>query len=173
MARIAENINTIVTDGSKVFAGVKDLAAAEIKPAIKAGAMGTGLFGATATAGLSALRYVLLTLALLFSYLFTVLFKFTYPVALIFGFGTMALLNLLVMAFFAILGARQFRKVKGPREAMAQMRESMLTLTNAATAGGADAKAGVRPEPLDDPGVAQAVAVGDVPPANYVTDPLR
>jgi hypothetical protein len=164
-----------MTDGPAVFAGVKDLAAAELKPSIKAGAAGTGLFGATVTVGLSALRFVLLTLALLFAYLYTRIFDISYPAGLIFGFGTMALLGLVVTVMFAVLGSKQFRKVKGPREALVQVRESVLAVTNAATAGGVDATAGLRPEmaPLAATTPARQMSVGDEPPANYVTDPLR
>ncbi|MDR1355002.1 MAG: phage holin family protein [Propionibacteriaceae bacterium] len=172
MAQIAKNITTIMTDGSAVFAGVKDLAAAELKPAIKAGAVGTGLFGATATVGLAALRFGLLTLALLFAYLYTAIFDVSYPVGLIFGFGTMALFGLLITVAFAVLGARQFKKVSGPREALQQVRETVLAVTNAATAGGAAAKAGVNVSASNLAAPAQTVFTSDEPPANYVSDPL-
>ncbi|MDR2619696.1 MAG: phage holin family protein [Propionibacteriaceae bacterium] len=175
MAHVAQNITTIMTDGPAVLAGVKDLAAAELKPAVKAGAVGTGLFGATATVGLAVLRFALLTFAFLFSYLYTVIFDVSYPAGLIFGFATMTLLALAVTVVFALMGSKQFKKVHGPKAALEQLRESILAVTNAAAAGSTEAAAGIHPAaPADATTAAPVVAdsAGDEPPANYVTDPL-
>lgn len=136
----ADYIQVLKTTVPKMVTQISDLAKAELKPAAKHGGIGAGSFAAAAVVGLTALFLLMLTLAFALSMFFHEILHRNPLTALTFGFLTMTVLCLLIVAAFAIVGKTQLSKVKAPQATIAETKASIAAVSDAITSGAEDAK---------------------------------
>ena len=137
---IADYIQVLKTTIPNMVSQIGDLAKAELKPAAKHGGIGAGAFAAAAVVGLTALYLVLLTFAFALSMFFHEILNRNPLTALMFGFLTMTVLCLLIVAALALFGKSQISQVKAPQATIAETKASIGAITDAIEFGAQDAK---------------------------------
>lgn len=125
---------------------IKELATAEIKPAVKNGGIGVGLFGGAAVVGLTVLKLFLLTGAFAFSMIYAEVAGRNPLTALTLGFLTMSVLALIIMAVLALLGKGRISQVKAPEATIAETKASLNAFADAIEQGVTDATQGRVPD---------------------------
>ena len=117
---------------------IKELAAAELKPAVKNGGVGAGLFGGAAVIGITALKLFLLTGAFALSMIYAEVLGRNPLTALTLGFLTMSVLALIIVAVLALLGKGKISKVKAPEATIAETKASLSAVADAIENGVTD-----------------------------------
>ncbi len=169
---VGDYIANIKAAAPKMVSGIKELAAAEIKPTVKHAGIGGGLLGGAAVFALTALSILVLAFAFGLSVFFFYVANRGLLVALTLGFLTAGVLLLLLAALLGLLGKTQVEKVKAPTMTIEETKKAINALGNSLTAGVADAKIGVvdrhrAGRPWDE------VYSGGATEARYVADPLE
>ncbi|WIY82114.1 phage holin family protein [Propionimicrobium sp. PCR01-08-3] len=137
---IADYIQVLKTTVPTMLSQIKDLAMAELKPAAKHGGIGAGSFIAALVVALTALFLLMLTGGFALSMFFHEIANRNELTALMFGFLTMAVLCLLIVAALALFGKSQVSKVKAPEATIAEAKASIGAVSEAIGRGSADAK---------------------------------
>ena len=135
---IADYIQVLKTTIPNMVSQIGDLAKAELKPAAKHGGIGAGAFAAAAVVGLTALFLVLLTFAFALSMFFHEILNRNPLTALMFGFLTMTVLCLLIVAALALFGKSQISQVKAPQATIAETKASLSAVADAIENGVTD-----------------------------------
>lgn len=141
---VIDYVNNLKSEASRLFAGISELAKAEIGPSAKHAGIGGGMLGATAVLGIGMLWLLLFTVGLWLSVLFSKIFDLGVLVSLGWGFTTMLVVAILLVVVFGLIGLAQVKKVKMPEATIAETKASLAALTDSITAGVADARQGVR-----------------------------
>ena len=150
-----------------VLSGIKELAGAQIKPSVKHVGVGAGMMGGTAALGLAGLRFFVLALAFLVSWLFS-LIGLSVLFCLFLGFVVAMLVAFGLAGVLALKGVGQFKKVSGPKDALEQLSTTMADVSQAVSAGSDIAVAGPPRRAGDDADEAAPAA----PRPHYVVDPI-
>lgn len=119
---------------------IKELAAAEIKPAAKHGGIGAGMFGGAASFAWIGLKTLGLTLCFLLSMIFHEAVGLNHLTALTVGFAIGTLLMFVFAGLLAVIGKGQFKHVKAPEATIAETKASIAAIGQAISAGSEDAK---------------------------------
>ncbi len=125
---------------------IGELAKAELKPAAKHGGIGAGAFGGAAVVGLTVLKFLMLTGAFALSMFYAEILGRNPLTALTFGFLTMSVIGLIIVAILALFGKLQFGKVKAPQATIAETKASLGAISTAIEAGISDASEGRMPQ---------------------------
>jgi len=160
--RPSEYLHKIASNTGAVATHVSELVAAEVKPAVKGAAAGSGLVAGAGFLGYTALKIFGIALAFLFAWLFSAAGLSTF-ISLFLGFCVLGVLTLLLTAGAALWGKRQFKKVKAPTAALEEIKATVSALGPAVADGIKDAEdaliasktakeaAAPKPKPVRDP----------------------
>lgn len=156
----ADYLRTLRAAVPTMVSQISELAKAEIKPSLRHGGVGTGLFGIAAVIGAIVVGFLMLTGGFVFSMIYAEVLHRHPLTALTLGFATVAVLGLLLMVAFVFAGVRQFKRVKVPEAAIAETKASLAAIADAIESGSADATQRrlpvVLPEPADTPDLADS-----------------
>ena len=162
--RPSEYLHQIASNGGAAASHISELAGAEIKPAIKGAATGSGLFAGAGFLGYSALKVFGIALAFLFSWIFWAAAGLSVLMALFLGFVILGVLTLVLVVIAAVMGKRRFKKVHAPTATIAEIKATLGAIGPAVADGVKDAEdylAGVK------------AAEPPAPKPHLVTDPIR
>lgn len=163
-----EYLANIRTEVPKMVAGIKELAEAEVKPAVKQAGVGTGLVGAAAVIGGLALLFVVISGAFGIGLIFVHFVGLTQTASMGLGFLIAGVLWALVALIVLKLGLGRFKKVKAPELTIAEARASFQALSDSIGTGIVDARLGV----VDRRGAVVHLPEGDgATEARYAADP--
>lgn len=136
-------IENIKTSAPKVVEGIKELAAAELKPAIKHAGLGSGLLSGAVVFAFGAAKLLFLAGGFALSVFFFYVAQCALLVSLTLGFLTMAVLLLLGAVLFILIGKSQIKKVKAPTQTIDEIKAAVSAVSESVSAGSQDAKLGV------------------------------
>ena len=108
----------------------KELVTAELKPAARHAAFGTGFFGGAAIFVVHAIWMLVIAVAFLVCWLVTAVFGLSLTAGLVWGFVVSAILSLLIGGLLALLGAKRFKKVKAPEASIAEAKATLNMLVD-------------------------------------------
>lgn len=168
---VVDYINNVKTEATRLFSGIRELARTEIGPSAKHAGIGGGMLGAAAVLGIGMLWLLLFVVGLWLSVLFSKIFDLGVLVSLGWGFTTMLVVAILIVAVFALIGLTQVKQVKMPEATIAETKASLAALSESISAGVADGRLGLR----DPKGVglaADVIAGGPVEAAKRSADAL-
>jgi len=131
----ADYLRTLKTAVPTMVSQISELAKAEIKPSLKHGGIGTGLFGAAGVIGATVIAFFMLTGGFLFSMIYAEVLERHPLTALTLGFLTMSVIGLLIIAVLVFIGWRQFKRVKAPEATIAETKASLAAIESAIESG--------------------------------------
>ena len=138
--RPSEYLHQIATNGGAAASHIGELANAEIKPAIKGAATGSGLFAGAGFLGYSALKVFGIALAFLFGWIFSALVGLSVLMSLFIGFAILGVLTLGLVVVFGVMGKRRFKKVHAPMATFEEIKATIGSLGPAIADGVKDAE---------------------------------
>ena len=175
--RPSEYMHQIASNGGAVASQIGELAGAEIKPAIKGAATGSGLFAGAGFLGYTALKVFGIALSFLFAWIFWAAAGLSVLMSLFLGFCILGVLTLAMVVVLAVMGKGRFKKVKAPKATIDEIKATLGSLGPAIADGVKDAEdhlAGVpkpgapaapKPRLVRDPlWVLRHRTIGDAPP---------
>jgi len=162
--RPSEYLHQIASNGGAVASQIGELAGAEIKPAIKGAATGSGLFAGAGFLGYSALKVFGIALAFLFGWLFWAVAGLSVLMSLFLGFCVLGVLTLAMVVTLAVLGKGRFKKVKAPKATIDEIKATLGSLGPAIADGVKDAE--------DNLAAGPQKAAPTTPKAHLVEDPI-
>lgn len=111
-----------------VLGNQAELAKAELGPAAKNAAIGSGMFGTAGVFALHALWMLLLSAALAVGWLYVSVTGLGPWGSFTLGFLTVAVLSLLIAGLLALIGVRRFKRVKKPEATIAELQKTVAEL---------------------------------------------
>ncbi len=164
---IMDAIDQVKTSAGKMFSQIGDLAKAELKPAAKNAGLGAVFVVALAVVAATALFILLLTCGFALSIIYNQVLGRSPITALTFGFLTLFVLCIILVALCAIAAWKRFKKVQGPKATIAETKASLGAITDAIKAGlnsepelssKAQVKPDLVPEQQSDPSTAHKLS---------------
>lgn len=125
---VSEVLHSITSDIQTIVRGEIELAKAEMVPQVKQAGIGAGLFGAAGYLAISALTLIYVALGFVFAALYAAVMPLLWAGAA--GFGTIAVLFLVVAAVLALVGKGKFA-LHGPDRTLAQAEQSVDAVVTA------------------------------------------
>jgi len=138
--RPSEYLHQIASNGGAVASQIGELAGAEIKPAIKGAATGSGLFAGAGFLGYSALKVFGIALAFLFGWIFWAAAGLSVLMSLFLGFCILGVLTLALVVVMGVMGKSRFKKVKAPKATIDEIKATLGALGPAIADGVKDAE---------------------------------
>jgi len=138
--RPSEYLHKIASSTGAVATHVSELVTAEVKPAVKGAAAGSGLVAGAGFLGYTALKIFGIALAFLFAWVFSSVAGLSAFMSLFLGFCVLGVLTLLLVAVAGLWGKRQFKKVKAPTAAFEEIKATVGALGPAVADGIKDAE---------------------------------
>ena len=163
-----ERLGAVKDNASTVVSGVAELAGTQLKPSAKHAGIGAGMFGGAGGFAWMSLKFLVFALVFLLSWLYGKT-GVSVLMAVFLGFITMFVVGLIIAGALAVLGSKQFKKVKGPKTAIEELKTTLAEVGAAAGTGAEYAKTG-RPEPALEAG--RTLTQATKPRAHYVVDPI-
>jgi len=162
--RPSEYLHQIASNGGAVASQIGELAGAEIKPAIKGAAAGSGLFAGAGFLGYTALKVFGIALAFLFGWIFWAVAGLSVLMSLFLGFCILGLLTLVMVVLLGVAGKGRFKKVKAPKATIDEIKATLGSLGPAIADGVKDAEDGLASGPKP--------ATPATPKTHLVQDPI-
>ncbi|EPH03228.1 hypothetical protein HMPREF1531_01286 [Propionibacterium sp. oral taxon 192 str. F0372] len=132
---VGEYIRVLRTSVPEMFAQIKELAAAEIKPMVKHGGFGAGGIIAALIFAVVLFEVALLAAGFGLSIIFAEVLDRHPITALALGFTVLAVIFLILTLIIALIGWRQLKKVRTPQATIAETKASISAITMAIESG--------------------------------------
>lgn len=132
---ITDAIEQVKTSAGKMSSQIADLAKAELKPAAKNAGIGAAFVAGLTVVAATALFILLLTCGFALSIIYNQVLGRSPVTALTFGFLTLFVLCLVIIALCALAAWRCFKKVQGPKATIAETKASLNAIGDALKAG--------------------------------------
>lgn len=123
----------------------KELAAAEIKPAVRHAAFGGGMFGGAGVFAFHALWMLIIALALTVGWILDSFTQLSTWGSFTLGFFICAILSLLIAFILFKIGQGQIKRVKAPEATIAEASATMTALMDSVTGKRAETELTIRP----------------------------
>lgn len=133
-------LRVLRTTVPEMIGRLKELALAELRPSLKNGGLGAGLFGAAAFIAFTALKLLVLAAAFAFAVCYAEIAHRHPLTALALGFLTIAVVFLVLALVLALFGRGRIVRVRLPEATIAETMTSLSAVADAIETGTADAQ---------------------------------